>query len=231
MIKATPKPLEEIIEFVKDYNKILVAGCDGCVTVCEAGGMKEAKVLGAALRLYYTQAGKDHEVVETTVTRQCDKEYLEELKEMVENADAVVSIACGCGIQYLGEMYNKKVVFPGVDTHFMGINAERGVFEERCAGCGQCVLATTGGICPIARCSKRMLNGPCGGSEAGKCEISKDTPCGWHLIYERLETLGQLNRFVEPVDPKNWRTSRDGGPRVIIREDLRKGEPQHGGAH
>ena len=88
--------------------------------------MKEAKVLGSALRLYYTQAGKDHEVVETTATRQCDKEYLEELKDLVENADAVISIACGVGIQYLMEVYNKKVVFPGVDTRFMGINKERG---------------------------------------------------------------------------------------------------------
>lgn len=231
MIKATPKPLEEIIDYVKNYNKILVAGCDGCVTVCEAGGMKEAKILGAALRLYYTQAGKEHEVVETTATRQCDREYLEELKDLVENADAVVSIACGVGIQYLMENYNHKVVFPGVDTRFMGINKERGLFEERCAGCGQCILASTGGVCPIARCSKRMLNGPCGGSEGGMCEISKDVPCGWHLIYDRLTTLGQVDRFTKPVDPKDWRSSRDGGPRTIIRDDLRKAEPQHGGAH
>jgi ferredoxin len=223
MIKATPKPLEELIDYVKDYNKILVAGCDGCVTVCEAGGMKEAKVLGASLRLYYTQAGKEHEVVETTATRQCDREYLEELKDLVDNADAVISIACGVGIQYLMENYPNKVVFPGVDT--------RGWFEERCAGCGKCILASTGGVCPIARCSKRMLNGPCGGSEGGMCEISKEVPCGWHLIYDRLVTLGEVDRFTKPVDPKDWRSSRDGGPRTIIRDDLRKAEPQHGGAH
>ena len=231
MIKATPKPLDEVINYVKDYNKILVAGCDGCVTVCEAGGMKEAKVLAASLRLYFQAQGKEAEVKETTVTRQCDKEYLDELKDLVDNADAVVSIACGVGIQYLTENYSKKVVFPGVDTHFMGANIDRGIFEERCAGCGQCVLASTGGICPIARCSKRMLNGPCGGSDNGKCEISKEVPCGWQLIYDRLETLGQLDRFETPTDPKNWATSRDGGPRRIIREDLRKAEPAHGGAH
>ncbi|AEB07934.1 methylenetetrahydrofolate reductase C-terminal domain-containing protein [Desulfobacca acetoxidans] len=222
MIKATPKPLEEIIDYVKDFSNILIVGCDGCVTVCEAGGMKEAKILGSALRLYYTQAGKDHEVIETTVTRQCDKEYLAGIKDLVENADAVISLACGCGIQYLTEMYYHKIVFPGVNTHFMGINAERGRYEERCAGCGQCILASTGGICPIARCSKRMLNGPCGGSDNGKCEVNKDIPCAWHLIYERLEILGQLNRLEEPVSAKDWRTSRDGGPRVIIRDDLRK---------
>jgi ferredoxin len=231
MIKAVPKPIEEIIEYVKDYNKVLVAGCDGCVTICEAGGLKEAKVLASSLRLYYTNAGKDFKVDETVMTRQCDKEYLADLKDKIDNYDAVVSIACGCGIQYLAEMYGNKVVFPGVDTCFMGVNEERGMFSERCAGCGQCVLATTGGICPIARCSKRMLNGPCGGSENGKCEISKDVECGWQLIYERLETLGQLERFENPVDPKNWSTSRDGGPRKIIRDDLRKDAPQHGGSH
>ncbi|MGO9176639.1 MAG: methylenetetrahydrofolate reductase C-terminal domain-containing protein, partial [Desulfobaccales bacterium] len=185
MIKAKPKPLEEIIDNVKDFNKLLIAGCDGCVTVCEAGGLKEVKILAAALRLYFTQAGKQVQVDEASLTRQCEKEYLAQLSDRMEGYDAAVSLACGVGVQYLAEMYDHKIVFPGVDTCFLGVNEERGLYSERCQACGRCILADTGGICPITRCSKRMLNGPCGGSDKGKCEINPDIPCGWELIYER----------------------------------------------
>jgi ferredoxin len=221
MIRAVPKPLEEIIQYVGDYDKLLIAGCDGCVTVCEAGGLKEVKVLGSALRLHFGQANKPIVIDETSLTRQCDKEYLAQLRDSIDNYDAVVSLACGCGIQYLAEMYDTKPVYPGVNTSFMGVTEERGVYSERCQGCGRCILAETGGVCPIARCSKRMLNGPCGGSAQGKCEVSPEMPCGWQLIYDRLKTLGQLERFERPVDPKDWTSSRDGGIRKIVREDLR----------
>jgi ferredoxin len=221
MIRAIPKPLEEIIQYVNDYDKLLIAGCDGCVTVCEAGGLKEVKILGSALRLHFGQANKPIVIDETSLTRQCDKEYLAQLRDSIDNYDAVVSLACGCGIQYLAEMYDTKPVYPGVNTTFMGVTEERGVYSERCQGCGRCILAETGGVCPIARCSKRMLNGPCGGSAQGKCEVSPEMPCGWQLIYDRLKTLGQLDRFEKPVDPKDWTSSRDGGIRKIVREDLR----------
>ena len=190
MIKAIGKPLEEIIEMIGDSKKVLIAGCGGCVTVCEAGGDKEVKVLASSLRLYYTQAGEEKELDEATVTRQCDMEYLEELAANMDKYDAVVSLACGAGVQYMAERYKDKPVFPGVDTCFIGVNLERGVYSERCQACGKCILGSTGGICPVARCSKRMLNGPCGGSEGGKCEVDKEIDCGWHLIYERLKALG-----------------------------------------
>ena len=221
MIMARPKPIEEIIDEIKDFNKILIAGCDGCVTVCEAGGSKEVQVLASALRLYFTKESKRLEIDETSLTRQCDKDYLHELLDTIDDYDAIVSLACGAGVQFMAEMYRKKPIFPGVDTCFIGVTEERGVWAERCQACGQCILASTGGICPISRCSKRMLNGPCGGSEKGKCEVSPDTDCGWHLIYERLKELGQLDFFAEPTDPKDWVSSRDGGPRKIVREDVR----------
>ncbi len=221
MIMARPKPIEEIIDEIKDFNKVLIAGCDGCVTVCEAGGVKEVQVLASALRLYFTKENKRMEIDETSLTRQCDKDYLHELLDKIDDYDAIVSLACGAGVQFMAEMYRKKPIFPGVDTCFIGVTEERGVWAERCQACGQCILASTGGICPISRCSKRMLNGPCGGSEKGKCEISPDTDCGWHLIYERLKELGQLDFFAEPTDPKDWVSSRDGGPRKIVREDVR----------
>ncbi len=221
MIMARPKPIEEIIDEIKDFNKVLIAGCDGCVTVCEAGGVKEVQVVASALRLYFTKENKRMEIDETSLTRQCDKDYLHELLDKIDDYDAIVSLACGAGVQFMAEMYRKKPIFPGVDTCFIGVTEERGVWAERCQACGQCILASTGGICPISRCSKRMLNGPCGGSEKGKCEISPDTDCGWHLIYERLKELGQLDFFAEPTDPKDWVSSRDGGPRKIVREDVR----------
>ena len=221
MIMARPKPIEEIIDEIKDFKKILIAGCDGCVTVCEAGGSKEVQVLASALRLYFSKESKRLEIDETSLTRQCDKDYLHELLDKIDDYDAIVSLACGAGVQFMAEMYRKKPIFPGVDTCFIGVTEERGVWAERCQACGQCVLASTGGICPISRCSKRMLNGPCGGSEKGKCEVSPDTDCGWHLIYERLKELGQLDFFAEPTDPKDWVSSRDGGPRKIVREDVR----------
>lgn len=221
MIMARPKPIEEIIDEIKDFNKVLIAGCDGCVTVCEAGGIKEVQVLASALRLYFTKESKRMEIDETSLTRQCDKDYLHELLDKIDDYDGIVSLACGAGVQFMAEMYRKKPIFPGVDTCFIGVTEERGVWAERCQACGQCILASTGGICPISRCSKRMLNGPCGGSEKGKCEVSPDTDCGWHLIYERLKELGQLDFFAEPTDPKDWVSSRDGGPRKIVREDVR----------
>jgi ferredoxin len=218
MIMAKPKPVEEIINEVKDFNKILIAGCDGCVTVCEAGGMKEVQILASALRMYFKQQGVDMSVDELSLTRQCDRPYVALLDDKISQYDAVVSLACGAGVQFLAETYKNKVILPGVNTCFIGVTEARGEGSERCAACGECILSTTGGICPIARCSKRMANGPCGGSANGKCEVNKEIACGWQLIYDRLKELGQLDRFERPTDPKNWSTSRDGGPRKIVKE-------------
>jgi ferredoxin len=218
MIMAEGKSIEEITEYIKDFKRVLVAGCDGCVTVCEAGGLKEVQVLASALRMYFMQTGQDITIEETSLTRQCDKDYLRVIQDAIGNYDAVLSMACGAGVQFMAEMYDEKPIFPAVDTRFIGVTEERGVWTERCQACGQCILAETGGICPIARCSKRMLNGPCGGSESGKCEVSDETDCGWQLIYDRLKKLGQLERFEQPNNPKDWKTSRDGGPRKIVKE-------------
>ncbi|HBD06927.1 MAG TPA: hypothetical protein DCZ69_01580 [Syntrophobacteraceae bacterium] len=226
MIIAKAKPIEEVIEQIREKKRVLIAGCDGCVTVCEAGGMKEVQVLASALRMYFKQAGIDKVIDEVSLTRQCDKPYIAELQATIGNYDAVVSLACGAGVQFMAEMYDTKPVLPGVDTCFIGVNEEQGYWTERCQACGQCILSSTGGICPIARCAKRMLNGPCGGSENGKCEISilvgRDVACGWHLIFERLKKLGQLESFRYPSVDKDWTLSRDGGPREIIKEDSRQ---------
>ena len=222
MIVAKQKSIDEIIDGVKDYNKILLAGCNECVTVCEAGGKKEVAVLASALRMYFMNQGKDVKIDEVTLERQCDHEYLEEIRGSIDQYDAVVSLACGVGVQFMAEKYLKTPMLPGVDTCFMGVTEERGVWTERCQGCGQCILASTGGICPVSRCAKRLFNGPCGGSTDGHCEIDKDVACGWQLIIDRLKELDCLDDYEKLAPIKDWSTERAGGPRKVIREDVRQ---------
>jgi ferredoxin len=221
MIVAKKKPIEEIVEELKDYTKILIAGCNECVTVCEAGGKKEVAVLASALRMYFMNQGKDVRIDEVTLERQCDHEYLEEVRKMIDQYDAVLSLACGVGVQFMAEKYTRIPVLPGVDTAFMGVTQERGVWTERCQGCGQCILAKTAGICPVSRCAKRLFNGPCGGSTKGKCEISRELDCAWQLIIDRLKELDKFDLYEEMMPIKDWSTERAGGPRRISREDVR----------
>jgi len=222
MIVAQPKPIKEILEMVKDKKKILVVGCKGCVTVCNVGGAKEVGILAASLRIARKRSGQEIQVDEHTLERQCDPEYVDELKDIIEDYDAVISIACGVGPQFLSERYPATRIFPGVNTQFMGGAVEHGVWSERCAGCGTCVVHYFGGLCPIARCSKSLLNGPCGGSSHGKCEISKDVECIWDTIVRKMTEQGRLNELLEFRPPKSWTTARDGGPRKMIREELVK---------
>jgi len=220
MIVADKKPIEEIIEDIKPYERILILGCNECVTVCEAGGKKEVGILASALRMYFLSQGRDVTIDEKTLERQCDHEYLEELRADIDKYDAVVSLACGVGVQFMAETYFTTPVFPGVNTCFMGVTEERGRWSERCQGCGQCILSRTGGICPVSRCAKRLMNGPCGGSSNGKCEINKEVICAWQLIIERLKALGKMETY-EVLSPiKDWSTDRAGGPRKVVREDV-----------
>ncbi len=221
MIVGQQKPLDEIKAMVADYEKVLVVGCGTCVTVCFAGGEKEVGILASALRMATKLDGQNKEIVEATVQRQCEYEYNEEVAEQIKQADAVLSLACGIGVQTLTEQFPEKITLPGLNTTFLGQPMEQGVWNERCQACGDCVLAFTGGICPIARCSKSLLNGPCGGSQRGKCEIAPDVDCAWQLIYDRLKALGKLDLMMQINPVKDWSTSRDGGPRHIVREDLR----------
>jgi ferredoxin len=221
MIIAEGKPIKEILAMIEGYDKIIVAGCKGCVTVCSAGGEKEVGILASALRLARQTQGKTLETKEITLERQCDTEYLEPLREIADHYPVVISLACGAGIQFLAEKFRKVPILPGVNTQFIGVTEEQGVWTERCQACGNCVLDRTGGICPVARCSKSLFNGPCGGSKSGKCEIDSQVDCGWQLIYDRMKELGQLDKLEEPMPIKDWSTSRDGGPRKRVREDLK----------
>jgi len=221
MIVAEQKPLAEIKEELAGYEKVLVVGCGTCVTVCFAGGTKEVGILGSSLRMSVKLDGHNKDVDEVTVQRQCEWEFIDPLAEKLDDYDAILSLGCGIGVQALAERFPDKRILPGLNTSFMGLPTEQGVWEERCQACGDCILDQTGGICPIARCSKQLLNGPCGGSQNGQCEIDPEVPCAWQLIWERMEKLDLMDKLLEVQAPKGWATSRDGGPRRIIRDDLR----------
>jgi ferredoxin len=216
MIVAERKPIPEILETIKGYKKILVIGCGGCVSVCLAGGEREVSIMASALRIAARTQGLDMEVNELTIERQCDNAFIEQAAEAIQKADAVLSLGCGAGVQAIAERYNKPV-YAGLNTKFIGVLEERGTWAEKCRACGICVLNDYGGICPMTRCAKQMLNGPCGGSTETHCEVSPDKPCAWQLIYKRLNDLGQLDKLKTMAEPRDWNPST--GPRVLIRED------------
>ncbi len=220
MVIGEGKPIEEILSMISDKKKLLVVGCKGCVTVCSAGGKKEVEVLSSTIRLARAKDNNPIEIKEETLERQCDTEYLVLMRGYINNYDAVLSLACGAGVQYCAEMYKSKIILPAINTNFVGVTEKQGIWTERCQTCGNCILDRTGGICPITRCAKSLLNGPCGGSSLGKCEIHKDISCGWQLIYDRLKELGLTDAYEEIIPLKDWSTSRDGGLRRIVREDL-----------
>src|ERR1700690_4333479 len=221
MIVGSQKPIDEIWNMVKDFKKVLVFGCNTCVAICHAGGEKEAETIATLLRMRASQEGSAMEVNCTSVMRHCEPEYFEPVMDELKKYDLILSTACGVGVNFLSDRTGTIPVYPGINTSFYGAVAAPGVFEELCTGCGSCILHLTGGICPIARCSKTLMNGPCGGTNKGKCEVSKDIDCAWYLIVERMKKLGTLEKLAEIQPPRNWSTSRDGGPRRVSLEHIR----------
>jgi hypothetical protein len=138
------------------------------------------------------------------VERQCNLKYFEGLDDRVAKYDCLISMACGAGVQLLAERFHKLPVFPGVNTISIGIDREIGVYEEKCRACGECVLGYTGGICPVTRCAKGLFNGPCGGTNQGKCEISDEISCAWMDIYNRLKEQNRLHHIHKIRPPMLW---------------------------
>ena len=205
MIVAEQKSLEEIGRMIAPYEKILLLGCGTCVTVCGAGGEREVSFVHGALKVVQARGSNEtHSFSEYTVKRQCDLEFLEVLADKVKEVDAILSLGCGVGMQVLTERFPDMPVLPGVNTSFMGASKEWGIWDERCAGCGDCRLAETAGVCPITRCAKGILNGPCAGNKNAKCEVNKDMDCAWILIYKRLERLGELEKMRRYYPPRNF---------------------------
>lgn len=230
MIVGSQKPFDEIWEMIKSFKKILVLGCNTCVAVCHAGGSKEAEILSEMIKVKAKQMSHSIDVNSMSVMRQCENEYLDEFMDNIKSTDLVLSMACGVGVNFLSDKINAVPVYPALNTSFYGGVPKEGLFIELCAGCGNCILHLTGGICPIARCSKSLMNGPCGGTDKGKCEVSKDIDCAWFLIVERMKLLGALEKLYDVQPPRDWSTSFHGGPRRISLEHIKAYEEQQGGA-
>ncbi|MFC1831714.1 methylenetetrahydrofolate reductase C-terminal domain-containing protein [Thermodesulfobacteriota bacterium] len=220
MIVGEQKPFEEIWEMVKDHKQLTVFGCNTCVAVCHQGGNKEAGILAAQLRMRASQDDVEIEIVDSGIERQCEHEFFEKTEGLVQESEAVLSLACGIGVQFMATKYDSTPIYPALNTTFLGDVPETGLFTEKCQACGDCVLGVTGGVCPVSRCAKRLFNGPCGGSTTGKCEISKETECAWQLVVDRLEALGRLDTYEKVMPLKDWSKDRSGGPRSFKLEDF-----------
>jgi len=217
MIVAELKPFEEIKNMLRDYKKVLVLGCGTCVTVCMSGGERQVELLASALKMAGKLAGNELITGEKTIVRQCDPEFIDQIRDEASQYDAIVSLACGAGVQGIAERLGDTPVLPAMNTTFIGLSDGQGTWAEVCSACGNCVLDETGGICPIARCAKGLISGPCGGSKGGMCEVSKNSPCAWQQIYARLSKLNKLPSLKEKSESK----AKPVHPRRMVREDLR----------
>ena len=205
MIVGERKPLAEIIEMLKPYRNVLSVGCGGCTSICLSGGQKEVDQLNDELKNAFKGEKALFQIEGWTIERQCNADFFHDLDEKVKSFDAILSMACGAGVQFAADRYPEKPLFPALNTIFVGADREIGWYEENCRTCGDCILGETAGICPVTRCAKSIFNGPCGGtSREGKCEVSKETPCAWLEIYERLKKQQRLGNIVKVSPPREW---------------------------
>jgi len=214
MIISEQKPFQEIIDSLKEYNKIFLVGCGECATTCKTGGKDELLKMQEELE----KQGKT--ILGTCipdapcVAAQIKTELAKNMK-LLRQADAVLVLACGLGAQSVKD--NDRiglVVLPACNTLFGALLDAQGNFHEKCSMCGECVLDITGGICPITLCPKGLLNGPCGGMDKGKCEVDKDKDCAWVLIYKELEKRNKLQRMKKIKEPKDFKKTTK--PRKLI---------------
>jgi len=216
MIVTKEKTLEEILGFLSPHKKILIVGCDGCTQ--PPRGLKEAKTYAMLIEMGGKLKNKQFQCKATTVAKQCDNHICATtLTPQAEGVDAVLSLACGAGVQTLTEVFPEIPVYPGQNTVFIGSQErESGTLHEKCKACGDCILGETGGICPVTTCPKGIMNGPCGGCVNGKCEVpfevrdekgnvieTIEKDCAWYLIYDKLKKLGRLDLFRRYRPPRN----------------------------
>lgn len=202
MIITRQKRLEEILEKIRD-GPVFLVGCSECATLCGTGGKDNLATLSQAL--------SDHHITVTgslVLDPAChllqSKRLLSDVSQQLTQAKSLLVMACGSGVQTVHELYPDIQVISGTDALFVGEVIRHGVFEKRCSLCGDCLLDEFGGLCPVARCPKSMLNGPCGGITNGKCEVDPQTPCVWDQIYQQLKAQHKLDLLRKTHKPKNW---------------------------
>jgi hypothetical protein len=200
MIVTKQKDPQKIEEMMQPFKKIFVVGCGSCATSCQSGGEDQVaeikkkfgeKILGTAM-------------IEEPCDLRLNRRDLKEHRGTIKEADAILVMSCGAGVQTVGD-YTNKIVLPALDTLFIGETERLGKYQEVCQACSECVLDETGGICPIARCAKSLLNGPCGGQVKGKCEVGKyENDCAWVNIWKRLKEQGRIEEFTKFRPPRDW---------------------------
>jgi ferredoxin len=208
------KPIEEILKYVGKYERVHVIGCGTCATLCHTGGKTEVIEMARALEA----AGKKVTgwMVLPTACDELTRDALRQEAEDIRQADCILAMICSTGVQTLYlSLEEPKPVYPGLNTLFLGIEDSPGHFIELCLYCGSCVLGRTAAVCPLVRCAKSLFNGPCGGSSGGKCEVSRDVPCAWQMIYDRLIETGRLDDMAEIMPAKDWSSGVSGGPRMV----------------
>ena len=206
-----------IITKQKDFDNLLtsitkgpvfIIGCSECATLCKTGGEDEIVKMKEDLRKNNIET-TGWVVLDPACHLQNDKRILKKHKNEIEKAKKILVLACGNGVQTVSEIIKNIDIIPGTDTLFLGEIKRLSDFEKRCIMCGDCIQDLFEGVCPISRCPKSMLNGPCGGSIDGKCEISNELDCIWDIIYKRLKEKGQLKRLKEIKKPKDWSKSTE----------------------
>jgi len=205
MIITKTKDLDDILALIQN-EPVFIAGCSECATLCKTGGEEEVKEMTRILK------EKNIEVTGSVILDPAchllnDKRILKGYKSELEKAKKVLVLACGNGVQTVAELIQDSDVVPGLDTLFLGEIKRQNDFERRCNLCGECIQYLFDGLCPISRCPKNMLNGPCGGSINGKCEVSEDIDCIWEIIIKKLEEKGKLDVLKKLVEPKDWSKS------------------------
>ena len=216
MIIVKQKPLKEIFQMARKFKRLLIVGCDGCASIIQVGGEKQARVLKTLLEMERKLKEKQNlSVKATSILRQCDREIVTtSLRSLASDYPSIISLSCGVGVQTLAELFPDKTIIPANDTEFIGMqDTKAGKFYEMCRACGDCILFETGGICPVTLCAKSLLNGPCGGQISGKCEVGAYTKdCAWVLIWKRLKQQGKLDLFTRF---RPFRINRQHHPREL----------------
>ncbi len=200
MIITQKKPEEELLAMLEGVTRVALVGCGQCASACQTGGAPELE----AMRAFLEEHGK--EVVATALPDECCHKLLvkRDLKALkASGAEAVVGLSCGDGVQTVADNVSIPV-YPANNTMFLGQIERVGMFNEYCRMCGDCVLGSTGGICPVTRCAKSLVNGPCGGQKNGRCEVNPENECAWILIYNRLEATGQLEKLGQRRPDKGY---------------------------
>jgi len=207
MIITKQKDFNDLLSSIKD-GPVFIVGCSECATLCHTGGEEEVLSMKEALKNKNIQT-TGWVILEPACHLQNDKRLLKKHTEEINKAKKILVLACGNGVQTVSEIIDNIEVIPGTDTLFLGEIKHVNDFEKRCVMCGDCIQDLFEGVCPISRCPKSMLNGPCGGAIDGKCEVDKEIDCIWDIIYKRLKEKGQLDRLKIIREPKDWAKSTE----------------------